>query len=388
MKQAVHFGAGNIGRGFIGDLLYESGYAVTFLDVGEELVAQLNQAGSYDLYLIEHGYEKKVIAPVKAFSTISQQEECIRQIVDADIITTSVWANNLPKIAPLLARGLKARLEAGRPRVNVLACENAMFGTDILKKAMAECGEDITEEQLDAAAAFPNTAVDRVVLGGEKDGHPIVNIADYHELAVEETKLADPSVKPIKGAHYTDNLQKFLERKLYVINCGHAFAGYLGYIHGYTSVYDVFTTPELAEKVRRAMRESAALITAKYDFTEKEMEDYVDFGIKRYQMKGVDYPVSMVTRSPIRKLNASDRMVGPCIQCSERNLPCENLCVGIALILLLDSNDEQAVEMQEYIAANGIAGALTHYTGITPDSPLHGEILKNYEELKLVRDSK
>ena len=389
MKQAVHFGAGNIGRGFIGDLLHESGYAVTFLDVSEDLVAQLNKKGSYDLYLIEHDYEKKVIAPVQAFSTITRQDDCIRQIVDADIITTSVWANNLPKIAPLLARGLKARLAAGRPRINVLACENAMFGTDILKQAMVDCGEGVTEAQLDMAAAFPNTAVDRVVLGGEKDGEPIVNIADYHELAIEENKLVDPSVKPIKGAHYTDNLQKYLERKLYVINCGHAFAGYLGYIHGYTSVYDVFTTSDFVKDVRKAMEESAALITAKYDFTEQEMAEYVDFGIKRYQMKGVDYPVSMVTRSPIRKLHASDRMVGPCVQCHERDLPCETLCVGIALILLLDSKtDDQAVELQAYIAKNGIAEALTHYTGILPTSPLHQSILKHYEELKLIRDSR
>ena len=205
---------------------------------------------------------------------------------------------------------------------------------------------------------------------------------------MEETKLVNPAEKPIKGAHYTDNLQKFLERKLYVINCGHAYAGYLGYINGYTSVYDVFTNPEMGKDVHKAMRESAALITEKYDFTEDEMREYVDFGMKRYQMKGVDYPVSMVTRSPIRKLGASDRMVGPCIQCAERGLPHEGLTKGVALILLLDSKeDEQAVELQQYIAEKGVAEALTHYTGIKPDSPLHAAILKHYEAFKRIRDS-
>lgn len=387
MKQAVHFGAGNIGRGFIGELLHDSGYEITFLDVGDALINQLEQAGSYDLYRIEHNYEKKVISPVHALSTIHQPEECIRKIVNADLITTSVWANNLPKIAPLLARGLKARLDAGRPRVNVFACENAMFATDILKNAMADCG--ITLEQLDAVAGFPNTAVDRVVLGGDKDGRPIVNIADYHELAVEETKLVNPAEKPIQGAHYTDNLQKFLERKLYVINCGHAYGGYLGYIYGYTSVYDVFTNPEMGKDVYEAMRESAALIAEKYDFTKEEMQEYVDFGMKRYQMKGVDYPVSMVTRSPIRKLGATDRMVGPCVQCAEHGLPHDGLTKGVALILLLDSKeDEQAVELQKYIAEKGVSEALTHYSGIQKDSPLHGAILKHYETFKRIRDSR
>ncbi|MGI6110047.1 MAG: mannitol dehydrogenase [Eubacteriaceae bacterium] len=389
MKKAVHFGAGNIGRGFIGDLLNESGYEIFFLDVSDELTQKLNKDGCYELYLIDHNYALKTIQPVSALSTIKQKDACIQAIVDADIITTSVWANNLPKIAPLLAQGLKARLEANRPRVNVLACENAMFGTDILKKAMAESDVDITMEQLDAIAGFPNTAVDRVVLGGEKDGRPIVNIADYHELAVEETKLVDHDEKPIRGAHYTNNLQKFLERKLYVINCGHAYAGYLGYIHGLTSVYDVFMTPEYVAEIRKAMLESAKLIEKKYDFTEQEMKEYVDFGIKRYQTKGVDYPVSMVTRSPIRKLGASDRMVGPCTQCEEYGLPNDGLIKGIALILLLDREDDaEAVELQNSITKIGIENAIEHYSGIRTGTSLQKRILDYYNELKKIRDNR
>jgi len=388
MKKAAHFGAGNIGRGFIGDLLHDSGYEIVFLDVSDELTAKLNEDGRYELYRIDHNYEEKVIKPVSALSTIKQADDCIREIVDADIITTSVWANNLPKIAPLLAKGLKARLEAGRPRVNVLACENAMFGTDILKKAMADSGI-ITTEQLDKIAGFPNTAVDRVVLGGEKNGRPIVNIADYNELAVEETKLVDPEDKPIAGAHYTDNLQKFLERKLYVINCGHAYAGYLGYIHGFDSVYDVFMTPELVAEVKEAMLESAKLIEAKYDFTAEEMTEYVEFGIKRYQTKGVDYPVTMLTRSPIRKLGATDRMVGPCTQCEERGLPNEGLVKGIALILLLDRTDDaEAVELQKTIASEGVENAIERYSGIKKGSELQARILRYYNELKTIRDQR
>lgn len=388
MKKAVQFGAGNIGRGFIGDILHESGYEITFVDVNKEIIDQLNETHSYDLYLIDHDYSKKVINHVNALSSIAQEAEVIQAIVDADVITTSVWANNLPKIAPVLAKGLKARLEAKKERVNVLACENAMFGTEILKKAMADCPVEITEQQLDEIAGFPNTAVDRVVISGEENGRAIVNIADYHELAVEETKLVNPDEKPIKSARYTDNLQKFLERKLYVINCGHAWAGFAGYIYGYTSVYDVFMTPERVEEIRKAMRESAKLISCKYDFSEEEMMEYVDFGIKRYQTKGVDYTVTMVTRSPIRKLGATDRMVGPCVQCAERGLENEYLLKGIAMILLLDRDDDaEAVELQQYIQNNGVEEAIEHYTGIAKNTAMQRSILKYYEEMKRVRDS-
>lgn len=387
MKKAVQFGAGNIGRGFIGDILHDSGYEVTFVDVSDEIIRQLNAVGGYDLYLIDHEYQKKTIDHVCALSSVSQEKEVIDAIVEADVITTSVWANNLPKIAPILAKGLKARLEANKARVNVLACENAMFGTDILKKAMAETG--ISEKELDQIAGFPNTAVDRVVISGEEAGKAIVNIADYHELAVEENKLVNPGQRPIESARYTDNLQKFLERKLYVINCGHAWAGYVGYIHGYDSVYDVFMTPALVDEIRKAMQESAMLISRKYDFSEEEMLEYVDFGIKRYQTRGVDYTVTMVTRSPIRKLGATDRLVGPCVQCAERGLDNEYLLKGIAMILLLDRDDDaEAVELQQYIRENGVSEAIEHYTGIPKNTEMQESILKDYEELKTLRDSK
>lgn len=40
---ALHFGAGNIGRGFIGALLHHSGYHVVFADVNDTMVSLLNE---------------------------------------------------------------------------------------------------------------------------------------------------------------------------------------------------------------------------------------------------------------------------------------------------------------------------------------------------------
>ena len=51
--KAVHFGAGKIGRGFIADLIHETGYEITFVDVNEKLNDELNKYHNYYLYLIE-----------------------------------------------------------------------------------------------------------------------------------------------------------------------------------------------------------------------------------------------------------------------------------------------------------------------------------------------
>ena len=134
IKKAVHFGAGKIGRGFIAELLHDSGYAIVFGDVVEELVDIVNKNHEYPLFLIDHNFEEKVIDHVIAYSNITDSDKLIDAMCEAEIITTSVMATNLSKVAPLITMGLKKRLEQGRDKVIVMACENAIMGTDILKK--------------------------------------------------------------------------------------------------------------------------------------------------------------------------------------------------------------------------------------------------------------
>ena len=135
--KAVHFGAGKIGRGFIAELLHDTGYEIVFVDVNEAVNKELNQYHNYYLYVIEEEYKRKEIDKVSALSPITQPEEVPEAIVEADLVTTAVLADNFPKIAKNMAQGLKARLEAGKERINVIPCENAILCGDMLKKEIA-----------------------------------------------------------------------------------------------------------------------------------------------------------------------------------------------------------------------------------------------------------
>ena len=177
--KAVHFGAGKIGRGFIADLLHDTGYEIVFVDVNEKVNEELNKYHNYYLYVIEEDYRRKEIDKVSALSPITEEDKVVEAIVEADVVTTAVLADNFPKIAGTLAKGLKARLEAGKERVNVIPCENALFNGDLLLKELVKT-EIASEDDFLKAAAFPNTAVDRMVFGTDKDGRDGLDIGIDH----------------------------------------------------------------------------------------------------------------------------------------------------------------------------------------------------------------
>ncbi|WP_413733337.1 hypothetical protein ACL2XP_13690 [Sodalis sp. RH21] len=384
--KAIHFGAGSIGRGFIGDLLNEAGYAITFVDVNEQLNAQINQDSGYDLYIIEENFNRKFIGNVSARSPVTDKDDIIALFPLADVITTSVWADNLPRIAPLILAGLKERRRRSLDTINVIVCENAWFNGAILRREILKLDPQLTADELDAMARFPNTAVDRLVLNSRRAGKDTVDIGIEHELVIDRTGLADPAGRPISGAIYTDNLQKYLERKLYIINGGHAWAGYIGYVRGYDIIQDVFNNGELVAEVKSAMLETANLLHEKYDFPLDELTDYIDFAIGRFKTPGIKDTIARVCRSPIRKLAPDDRLTAPCVQCENAGLNNEKLLTGIAAALLFDNPDDgQCRELQQAIKEQGIGVALTRYTGITADSRMYNIIMGEYSELKKIK---
>ena len=297
-------------------------------------------------------------------------------------MTTAVIADNFPKIANNLAAGLKARLDAGKERVNVIPCENAFYCGVMLKNELLKTGL-LTEEELEKIAGIPSTAVDRMVFAAERDGRDGIDVGNTYELVIEKNQLVDPDAQPIKGAEYTGNLDKYLERKLCVVNGGHTMSAYIARLMGYDIIQDYFKVPENTKLTRDIMLQAGAFIEKKHGFAHEEMADYIDATIGRWSTPGVKDTIERIAKAPIRKLDPEDRMVKSAIECEKYGLANDLILKGIAAAFLYDvEGDEQAAEIKAYVEENGIEKAVTHYTGIESGSHIYEEILNAYNEYK------
>lgn len=382
---AVHFGAGNIGRGFIGKQLVESGYEVIFIDVNQDLVAELNAKKQYTVLLATDLEESAVIEGVKAIDG-NNVDEVSNAIAGADLVTTAVGPNILNYIAPAIAQGIALRLARKAQPLQVIACENMIGGSSQLKEFVLAHLNEQEREVMVQYVGFPDSAVDRIVpLQNHKDKLKVI-VEPFFEWIVDGSQVVGP--KPnIAGLLYVPHLLPYIERKLFTVNTGHCYAAYLGYHYGFKTIDQAMRNETIYNEVKEVLEETGKLLVAKHGFDPTEHENYILKIMYRFSNSHLPDEVTRVGRSPIRKLAHNDRLTGPALQMYNLGLECRQLTKAIAAAFRFDyALDPEAVELQAYIKANGIQAAVESFTGIQSQHPLSAQIIQYFEAM-LVKGS-
>lgn len=384
--QAVHFGAGNIGRGFIGALLAESGYFVIFADVNKTLINELNIHDSYEVHVLD---EKERTEEIHSFSGASSQADDIPHFIAnplTRLITTAVGPDILEKIAPAIAKGLKERRAGNAGALNVIACENMIDQTKTLGKYVQSYLSNEENAWLANNVGFANCSVDRIVPApaNSHNENPLdVGVEDFSEWVVDKTALRAPIEPPVRGMTLTDSLRAYIERKLFTLNCGHAIAAYLGFVHGLARIDQAIANDAIRDDIRGALREGGAALVKKHGFDPKEHERYVERALARFANPKLHDDVVRVGRQPLRKLAKGDRLLGPTAMAREYGLPIDHLARGIAAAFLFDVKDDpQSVELIGEVDRVGIERTVAERTGFEEGSEEHGKIVVAYRELK------
>ncbi|WP_024367244.1 mannitol-1-phosphate 5-dehydrogenase [Arthrobacter sp. TB 26] len=378
--KAVHFGAGNIGRGFVGLLLHEAGYEVVFADVADALITQLAAADSYQVHEVGEHPTVRTVENFRALNSSSQEADVIAEITTADVVTTAVGPHILKFVAPVIAKGIAARA-AGLAPLQVMACENAINATDILKSEVA-AQWDAAAGSLEDKAVFANTAVDRIVPNQEAGQGLDVTVENFYEWVIDRTPFAgNPPVIP--GATFVDELEPYIERKLFTVNTGHAAAAYFGFDAGLEKISEAMADQDVAADVRAVLDETKELLVAKHGFNRDEQEAYVQKILGRFSNPHLPDTVNRVGRAPLRKLSRHERFIGPAAELAERGIVPEALLGAIAAALRFnDPADAEAVELGQILASSTAEEATAKITGLTADHPLFPAVAALVDEAR------
>lgn len=390
----VQFGAGNIGRSFIGQLFSLSGYEVVFIDINDRLVAALNENRRYRVIIKRNDQPDETIT-VRNVRAVhgSKREAVIEEIVEAAVISTSVGKGALPHIFPVMAEGLVERYTR-RPDVpiDIIIAENIRNGAAFLQE---EIGKQLPGGfPLVSYIGFVETSIGKMVpIMREEDieKDPLwVFAEEYNTLIVDKKGFKNP-IPSLKGLKPVQNIRAYVDRKLFIHNLGHAAAAYHGYRHNPSATYiwEPLQNRAIYAKVKTCMLQAAEALNREYpnDLAPASLRDHIDDLLFRFQNRSLGDTIFRVGRDLYRKLGRNDRIIGAVLLARKHGLPANAIEETAAAAVDFRAKNETGelyptdADFVRTEYPSGIEHILQKVSKLSPDNPLEAEIIKEIAEI-------
>ena len=377
---AVMYGAGNIGRGFVGPLFAKAGYKLTFIDVAENIVNGLNDNGFYPVRLLSNEQIEEIwITGVKAVNAAHEQEVTDR-IAEADIMATAVGVKVLPAIAPLIAEGLKKRFRLNPAPLNIIVCENLIDADKYLAEQIRKNLDAAETRQMEEKVGFVEASIGRMVpiqTLEMQDGNILrICCEKYGFLPVNKDAFVG-EIPNIAGIMPFGNFDFFIQRKLYIHNMGHALCAYLGLLLGDTYITDTIARPDVLFIIQNAMLESASALEVKFNVKPQDLFDHARDLLCRFNNRSLKDTCARVGADTERKLGPADRLIGAMNCCKEQGVTPAFISIGAAAALHLLIK-ERGIEQSE----ENVLALLEQVSGMNKDSAEARLVLDVYLKIR------
>ena len=365
MKRFIMYGAGNIGRGFIGQLFSQSGYSVGFIDINKEVIARLNQDKEYPVEIVTtEGVVEDVVK--NAYGIDGTDIELVsEEIATSDIMATAIGVNVLKFIAKPIALGLKKRFERNLGFFNIIICEN-LIGADHFLKGLIK--EQIPEyaDRIDKEVGFVEASIGRMVPvmpEEKKQGNPLrVCVEPYNILPVDKDAFKG-EIPEVKNLYPFAPFNLFIQRKLFMHNMSHALCAYLGYQRNYEYIYQAIGDYDIKFVAYNALCQSAMAVAKENGVEIESLISHAQNLLYRFSNVALGDTVARVGKDTIRKLGSNDRLIGAINLAEKHNVNCEYLCLGVALgMRFAPEGDERSQELCAFAKENGAKKTLEKYS--------------------------
>ena len=386
MKYFVQFGAGNIGRSFIGQLFSRAGYEVIFIESALPLVRIINKKREYRIIIKKNDTpdEEIVIRNIQALH-IDETQAVRNAILKADYVATSVGASALSAVAPILADGIEFRF-VQRPHkpIDIIIAENIRYGAEYLKNLLsARLPEGFP---IDAYVGLVETSIGKMVPIMRKEDlvrDPLVLFAEeYNELIVDRNgfKTEIPALSTITPV---DNIKAYVDRKLFIHNLGHSAIAYIGYANFANDpclqyIWQALEKPDIANKGHAAMTQAAVALAKEYpnDFEISSLNAYIEDLFVRFSNKALGDTIYRVGRDLYRKLAHDERIIGAMILAAQHGLPFDAIAQVFSAALRFRATDEEGAlfprdaEFKAYLSSHDIDSMLREVCGLSLQDPV------------------
>lgn len=374
--KAVMYGGGNIGRGFIGATLSQSGYEVTFIDVAEPVIRALQEKHAYPVrYVSSDGYEDVMIEHVTAVNG-NDTEAAAEAIAACDIMATAVGARILKFIVPNIVAGLRKRWARDDRPLNIIICENLNEANKILEGMLKEHLSEEEQKHFDEKVGLVEASIGRMVpvqTEEMKDGDPMRVCVERYGFLPVDLDAFKGTVPEITNMVPFAPFDFYIKRKLFIHNMGHATCAYLGGYIGRKYIYQSIEDPEILGIVENAMLESALALSKKYGVELNQLMLHITDLLGRFRNAALKDTCKRVGGDPARKLGAADRLIGAGLLCMEQGIAPAYIAVGAAGAVyryLNEAGTEQSLD--------AAVQTLRDVSGLAAEHPLTALVLEQY----------
>ena len=230
MKKLLLFGAGKIGRSFIGQLFAKSGYEIVFADIDHKIVDLINTERGCRLPIRDNNHpEKEETYTVKNISAIHLSDKVAvnKNIIESDIIVLSVGKRGMLSLADLLAEGISERYIARKEQaVDIILAENVRNAAGMLRKRLKLC---LPYFPLDEYVGLVETSIGKMVPNMSEENlkkDPLALIAEPYNTLIVDAKGFKNAIPDVEGRAPKKHMKAWVDRKLFIHNLGHVTLAY------------------------------------------------------------------------------------------------------------------------------------------------------------------
>ena len=340
-KLALHFGAGNIGRGFICPELKKSNFDVVFVDVNEKLINKINLHKEYKVTSLDINCESSEIISNVTGIILNDKESINSYLLKADIVSTSV--------GPQYVQGIYELLNDIQPTREIffIAFENQYRSSTRSQKDNTKSSNSIIS--IDAV-------VDKIVPPQNNDSLDVV-VEKYGSIVLDD--LQHRPLVESEIVAYGDYEVEFI-KKLWLLNGLHLKLAYFGISKDIKFIHEVFENDLYTSYASDALDALATAFTSKTNYR-NDLTEFKKSILNRFSQPELKDEAVRIARNPKIKFSKNERFQAPLDVLINKDIGVPTFKAIIDLLMSKNFDTVEGYNEFNNFTKDGLSNFLTQY---------------------------